>query len=396
MILFISHSAGRSGAPILLFHLLKWLKSHSQLEFAVLVTDDGPLVDSFRELAETCVVLPPGPASGGRLRRKLRSIRNRICPRVWPALPEAWKHRKWDLIYANTMTNGHLVSKLVRPGTPVITHIHEMAYWIERSGAANWAEVLRQTTRYIAVSEAAKVYLVENKGLQESNIDLVHEFVPAADPSFSSTGDDLRRRLGLSGDTLIVGGSGKEYWRKGRDLFVQLAGAVYKLRPEMNVHFVWVGENTNTEEQFKLAHDALLLGVHSRVHWTGEVRSPGQYFSEFDLFALVSREDPFPLVCLETALLGKPQLCFAGSGGIPELIGDDAGFVVPYLDIGAMAEKVIDLADDRDLRGRLGHRARTKILERHTVDQAGPRVLELIERVIRGAPSGPKPIECDR
>ena len=57
------------------------------------------------------------------------------------------------------------------------------------------------------------------------------------------------------------------------------------------------------------------------------------YFSIFDVFALMFREDPFPLVCLEAALLEKPNLCFARAGGASELVESDSGFVVPYLDL---------------------------------------------------------------
>jgi glycosyltransferase involved in cell wall biosynthesis len=126
-----------------------------------------------------------------------------------------------------------------------------------------------------------------------------------------------------------------------------------------------------------------MAGVSGKVHWTGEVADPERYFPEFDVFALVSREDPFPLVCLEAALQGKPSLCFAGGGGMPELIEEDAGIVVPYLDVQAMAGHVVELVKNPALRMKLGKRARAKVLERHTVEQAGPMILKVIERELK-------------
>jgi glycosyltransferase involved in cell wall biosynthesis len=61
-----------------------------------------------------------------------------------------------------------------------------------------------------------------------------------------------------------------------------------------------------------------------------------KYFAAFDVFALVSREDPFPVVCLEAASLGKPIVCFNSSDGEKEFVENDCGFVVPDLDIEIM------------------------------------------------------------
>ena len=40
-ILFISHDAGRTGAPLLLLNMLKWLKGNRDLSFEVLLMKDG-------------------------------------------------------------------------------------------------------------------------------------------------------------------------------------------------------------------------------------------------------------------------------------------------------------------------------------------------------------------
>jgi glycosyltransferase involved in cell wall biosynthesis len=98
------------------------------------------------------------------------------------------------------------------------------------------------------------------------------------------------------------------------------------------------------------------------------------------VFALVSREDPFPLVMLEAAFAGKPVVCFEGAGGAPEFVEPDAGFVVPYLDVGAMADRVAQLLRSEDLRLQLGQRGHDKVRRQHDVEIAGPQILGVIER----------------
>ena len=289
-----------------------------------------------------------------------------------------------DLVYSNTITNGALVSQLDRPRVPVITHAHEMSYWIERSGADNWQRVMKQTTRFIAASRAVKDNLTGKFRVPPHLVDVVHEFIPKADGVLGETGG-IRRQMGIPEDAFIIGGSGNESWRKGRDFFVQLAANVHRMLPSTNVHFLWVGCTGDAEDLQRLIYDSIQAGVGDRVHWTGEVTDPERYFSEFDLFAMVSREDPFPLVCLETALLEKPILCFAGAGGVSELVEEDAGFVVPYLDLQAMACRVVDLVKNPLLTAKLGKRAKDKVLERHTIEQAGPMILDIIERELKRA-----------
>jgi glycosyltransferase involved in cell wall biosynthesis len=81
---------------------------------------------------------------------------------------------------------------------------------------------------------------------------------------------------------------------------------------------------------------------------------PADYMAAADVFVLTSREDPYPLVCLEAAALEKPIVCFEGGGGTPEFVEADCGFVVPYLDIIGMADRVISLLDSPDCRDNLG------------------------------------------
>jgi hypothetical protein len=64
-------------------------------------------------------------------------------------------------------------------------------------------------------------------------------------------------------------------------------------------------------------------------------------FSASNVFALTSREDPFPTVALEALSVGVPVVSFAESGGIPGfLVRERVGAVVPYCDVAAMARAI--------------------------------------------------------
>jgi len=61
---------------------------------------------------------------------------------------------------------------------------------------------------------------------------------------------------------------------------------------------------------------------------------------------LSSRGDPFPCVVHEALASRTPVICFENSGGAPEMINSDIGFVVGYCDIYHVCKVISELIDD--------------------------------------------------
>jgi len=233
------------------------------------------------------------------------------------------------------------------------------------------------------VSEAVKQNLVINHDIPAGKIDVVHGFISFQDKK--SNLKNVRDSLKIPKDGIVIGGSGAEVWRKGKDLFIQLAINVLNKCNGLPIYFVWIGGSKEGSEIYHLQHDIRQAELSDRIFLVPEVSNPMDYFAAFDIFAMVSREDPFPLVNLEAASLGKPIICFEQAGGSQEFVEDDAGFVVPYLDLVAMADKVITLAKDEGLRNRLGARAAQKVQERHDISVAAPQILKIIENLLESS-----------
>ena len=292
-----------------------------------------------------------------------------------------WRSRGARLVYSNTVTNGRVVAAVLRPGLPVITHVHEMDYWIARSGRENWQHVRSQTTKYIACSDAVARNLVSRQGISADAIEVIHEFVQRdIDRVSPHAGTRMRESLGIPPDAFVVGGSGVEDWRKGKDLFVQLARTVQARRPAREVHFLWVGPAPAGDSGYWVTHDAGRVAGGNRITWTGAVDNALDYIAAVDVFAMVSREDPFPLVSLEAAALGKPVVCFEQAGGTPELVEQDAGVIVPYLDVESMADRLLDFAAREQFRVAMGERAAEKVRERYSEQVIAPQLHRVIER----------------
>ncbi len=173
-------------------------------------------------------------------------------------------------------------------------------------------------------------------------------------------------------------GGGAHAWRKGADVFMQAAREVCRRRAD--AYFVWLGGSPTDVKQLKF--DRQLMNLEDRVRVTGSVRSPADYLAAADVFALTSREDPYPLIVLEAAALSKPIVCFANAGGMPEFVEDDCGCVVPYLDLQSMVERLCSLLDSAACRRRMGQAAFKKVTERHDISVTAPRIMDVIERTI--------------
>jgi glycosyltransferase involved in cell wall biosynthesis len=396
----VSHEATLTGAPIVLLHLLRWLRSNSNLDVEVMLRKGGPIAKDFRAAAPIVNVRLPEPRTvPGRILKRLALppdvddgvVRSPLEVRTRTALGAEIQRRRqaprhWDLAYLNTIVSSAMLP-FIDESTRVLAHVHE---FLDQPSIAQWMAVnaqyiidlKRRDPRFLAVGERVKNVLVSRLDVDPSSVEVCHEFIPtgAHEPHPDAVAR-VRRELGISEGTMVVGASGTMDWRKGVDLFVQVAGRIRALGLTANeIRFVWLGGNEDPLQPVR--YDIERMGLSEMIHLVPATPDPRPYFAAFDVFALSSRTDPFPLVCLEAAALGKPIVCF-DCGGIPEFVEQDCGFVVPYADVQAMAERIDQLRDDTDLRARMGLVAAVKVRARHDVEVAAPGILESIERALR-------------
>src|SRR5258708_40252674 len=106
-------------------------------------------------------------------------------------------------------------------------------------------------------------------------------------------------------------------------------------------------------------------GLQDRVVYEAASAVMEGFFNTIYLYLLSSREDPYPLVVLEAADYKKPTVCFNGGGGAVEFVADDAGTIIPYLDITAAGEAIIHYKMNPDLLKAKGIRAQEKVALLH-------------------------------
>lgn len=381
-ILIITHDSGRTGAPIGLLAFARWLRQEQNCVLGIIIGNSGALEGEFRELGLSFFLSPRG-FWAGRLGRRLR----RFVPcAFWDPktrLRSFVQTGNYDLIYSNTIMNGETLEALREEKLPVVTHVHELAYWIWRGGKNNFDLVKKNTDQFIAVSKAVRDNLVRNHAIPEDRITVVYEHIREL-PTVPTDADRqaARAQLGIPKGALVVGGCGAEHWRKGRDLIPLLLLELRKAAPEQEWHFVWVGRPGTEEEEYQLHYDLESAGLAGSFHASGEVTDPFKLFPAFDVFALLSRDDPYPLACLEVAATEVPVVCFEGGGGIPEFSSAGCGRVAPYLNLESMARAIAEFGSDSRLRCETAARARCKVKNENLLEATAPQLLAVIELAI--------------
>ena len=373
-VLFLSHAAERTGPPIILLHLARWLRAHTDLDFGIVFLQGGELEDEFRALAPVWILDewdPPRPAV------VLDSLAwkfglERHAPRIRAAALR-WRMRRvrgFDVVYVNTCGSVRPLRYLRLDDPVVLTHVHELSVGLDFHLPPEDRALIREVTRhYIVVSDAVAEDTQRVFGAPPERITRQYGFVELP-PVDAPTGETARLRasIGVPEDAPVVGAAGLTHWRKAPDLFVQVARLLGDRHDGPAPHFVWVGGEAGGAELAPVLYDVEHAGLGDRVHFVGHQADPIPWFRMFDVLLLPAREDAFPLVCLEAAAVGVPVICF-DNGGMPEFVGDgERGFVVPYPDVHAMADRTLEVLADPALRHRLGTAARAKARAENGVD----------------------------
>ena len=161
---------------------------------------------------------------------------------------------------------------------------------------------------------------------------------------------------------------GRYAYQKGYDLLLQAWAEVERTRKEergrrneeMRELENWTldiyGQGDQTDYRQLMAE----LGIDSnRCHLNGPVENVVKAYQESSIFVLSSRFEGFGMVLIEAMACGLPVVSFDCPAGPDEIITDGVdGLLVPSGDVHALAEKLMVLMSDENLRRRLGQQAR--------------------------------------
>lgn len=187
-------------------------------------------------------------------------------------------------------------------------------------------------------------------------------------------GIELRRRFGVTPDTVLFGYLGKFREEKNLPLLLR----AFARADLANTRLALIGDGTGRQELASLAES---LGIANRVIFTGHVEDTARFLQSLDVFVMSSVTEQTPNALLEAMACGLPVIC-TDVGDVRELLNAvGPPTVVPSGDVASYAAALTTMARDPGLRNRTGTVNRQRAIENYSLD----RMVQEFTEVYRAA-----------
>lgn len=330
--LVIATTLGLSGSPISLLQLLEAGAAEGwELEF--LVPSPGPLADRHEALGS---VRPRHTAAEQRWLRWFSKLGRRAVAVRW-AEGAVVRRLRGRALLANTCLNLPLARRAVEAGGRAGGFVQEM----EHAQSVLEADEGRPLHAHGLHALGALSRCCADFWARDPDNPLPEVLFPAVPIGEARTEPRQRRH----GEPVQVGFCGTLEWRKGADLFLQVARLCRSALPPGS-RFVWKGASLGAEELRRFNRDRAGYGLDGFVEIEPADLHTEAFYRGLDIFLALSREESLGLVVIEAAVSGVPTVGMTGGGGIEELQRRAGGVLVPYGDSSAAAKAVLALASE--------------------------------------------------
>jgi glycosyltransferase involved in cell wall biosynthesis len=247
-------------------------------------------------------------------------------------------------------------------GIPAVHTIHGASFHYGQNpvatrlyiAAEKWAA--RRCTRFISVCDAmTDQYVAAGIAPSEmfttvySGLDVEPFLHPSRPP------EEVRRELGIAEEHIVVGKVGRLFHLKGHEYVIRAAPAVVKQYPQ--VRFLFVGDGIL---RGRFEAEINRLGLRGHFIFTGLVpptRVP-DLIHAMDIVVHTSLWEGLARVLPQSLIAGKPVVSYNVDGAREVVLPGETGYLLPPKSVDELAAAIKDLADNRELRDRLGSTGR--------------------------------------
>jgi glycosyltransferase involved in cell wall biosynthesis len=382
-IVYLNPIGALGGGERSLLDLLASLRaSNAELEIHVITMGDGPLLESARQLG-ACPRLLPMPtqlaqlgdgSSFAELMRAPLHVR-----RFAGELRDVLRSIRPDVIHSNGLKT-HLLMRLARwDDTPIIWHVRD---FIGRRGIAG--RLLRLAVcggvRVIAVSRAVAADVRETLGgwSNEVPIDVIYDGIDTN--HFSPSGDAKRPEPAGAVHVGLVATYAR--W-KGHDVFLLAARRAIDARPALPLRFHIIGGPIYATRDSQFGEQELRamvreLRLNAYVSFIPFRLDPAPAYRALDIVVHASTQpEPFGRTIVEAMSCGRAVIA-SNAGGAAEIITDGVdALATPMGDPAALADAMLRLTGDAELRVRLGLSGRATAIGRFSRERVGPECMRV-------------------
>jgi glycosyltransferase involved in cell wall biosynthesis len=292
--------------------------------------------------------------------------------RAYQKLTELFRAWRPQIVHTHSGKAG-ILGRLAaaRADVPIILHtIHGPSFGPFQGAPANFlfrsAERYagRVTTHFVVVAEAMKQqYLAAGIGRPDQYTRIFSGF--ALEPFLTATNDrQLRARLGLAPDDIVIGKIARLFKLKGHDDLFAIAPTLVRACPR--VKFLLVGDGP---WRARLETRARSLGLEKHVVFTGLVAPSAvpPLVGVMDVLVHLSLREGLARALPQALAAARPVVAYDADGAKEVCLEDETGFLLRPGDLPGLSQRLLRLAQDPALRQRLGRRGQQFVKERFGV-----------------------------
>jgi glycosyltransferase involved in cell wall biosynthesis len=185
------------------------------------------------------------------------------------------------------------------------------------------------------------------------------------------------KQFGIPDDTFVVVCTARAVPRKGVHV---LFDAIDRLPPGLNIHFLLAGRQMDNPQYSQMVAEN---SYAENIHLFGFLKRMPWIVPNCDVNVLPSlRREGLPRGIIE-GMIGGAVPIVTDSGGSPELVQDGkSGFVVPPGEAQPIADRILELYEDRELLKRLSDGAQERIRNDFTVEETARQTMALYRELL--------------
>ncbi|MBN1481249.1 glycosyltransferase [candidate division KSB1 bacterium] len=243
--------------------------------------------------------------------------------------------------------------------------------WLVPHRFWSYRYAIRYTDKVISVSKSTARWLVEKRKVSPHKVMIIPYGVNL--DKFNPNVKNVRREdIGLHPDDIVIGQVSRLNEQKGHTYLIQAAPKILAQQP--NVKFVLVGDGplrVELEQHIRerdLQDNFVLLGFRHDVP---------DLLPLLDVFVLPSLYEGLPNVVLEAMACGLPVVATPVDGTKEAVIDGETGFLVPERDPDQLAQKLLEVISNDDLKLKLGLAGRRRVEDYFSLEGQVQRFEEL-------------------
>jgi len=237
-------------------------------------------------------------------------------------------------------------------GVPTIIYRRGSAIPVENTRINRYI-FRRILSRIIANSQETKRTILANNAslVPEEKIQVIYNGIQTS--NFGTAVDPLQK---TEPGTLILGCAGRLSVEKGHQYLLEML--VRLKEKEIPCKLLLAGTGKLAES---LKRKAISLGVDQMVDFLGFVEEMPAFYNSLDIFLLPSHYEGFGYVLIEAMASRKPVVAFDVKSTSEIVEHGSTGYLVPPGQVHDMALRVMELAEDEQLRKRMGQKGRARV-----------------------------------